>query len=160
MGVETSGPSVSGRSVVFDGVLFDHDPAHCRMLTVLHLEPALRPPSLIRPVAALRHQSLKAHLAGRTKQVGTDLDRKRPARASNTSKNRLRRATGQPAQAADRRKKNRCDPIPRFRNLICEHRHQDRKRCHPARKCYTQTDPINDHAETAHHFAFALNPCL
>ena len=43
------------------------------MFPVLDLHPMLRPASLIRPVASLRHKTFKAHLAGRPKQIGADL---------------------------------------------------------------------------------------
>ena len=43
------------------------------MRPVLHLDPVLRPASLIGTVAALRYQTLKTHVAGGAKQVGNDL---------------------------------------------------------------------------------------
>jgi len=43
------------------------------MLSVLHLYPVLRPTRLIGPVPALRHQSLKLHVAGGAEQVRPDL---------------------------------------------------------------------------------------
>jgi hypothetical protein len=43
------------------------------VVAVLYLDPVLRAASLIRPVTALRHQALKAHVAGGAEQVRADL---------------------------------------------------------------------------------------
>jgi hypothetical protein len=41
-----------------------HHPVHRRVLPVFHLDPVLRPTSLIGPVPALRDQTLQTHVAG------------------------------------------------------------------------------------------------
>ena len=45
------------------------------MPAVLHLDPVLRPASLIRAIPPLRHQTFKTRVAGRSKQVWPDLAR-------------------------------------------------------------------------------------
>jgi hypothetical protein len=43
------------------------------MVAVLHLDPIRRPASAIGPISAFRYQALQPHVAGRPKQVWTDL---------------------------------------------------------------------------------------
>ena len=48
-------------------------PRHCRVGPVLDLDPLLRAPRDIAPIAALGHQALKAKAAGGAEQLGADL---------------------------------------------------------------------------------------